>query len=482
MSSTLIRMIRFLVTSVVSLLAACATGGAESGTNPNACGGTGQTCCAPATGKNPCERNTLQCESASQTCRLRVGEGTCSDADDCFGTAACNAATSRCCLPNGTFSNDPTLCCSGFTDRSGECTSYPMLPTNCGRAGLECCDLSEEVEDLVGSRCPGEGLGSAGKLLCSRGFCYECGGAGQPCCNGACERGSCELDRCGESGAPNTTWCDEAGEACCRGEDGTESCAGGLSCVDRRCSTRAPTDECEQYTTRGCEACAAGRTSTGRFCGWCGDRCTSGSAVGSTDGTCTPMAGNWIDSVTQCPAPRFCSEIRSCGACADGSHGLDCVWCDRPSGGAAPGCVAGSSNTSPAELSLEGGLMASERETTLEASVTGGGCVDDVVLTIAAPTTLTGLSFQITPPAGEPRSSAGAASITLTGGAGTSSATRGRNASGVWKVRVSRAAAAEGATLEPLTLQGTLRVNRAACANLCGAGESEVVRDASMCR
>lgn len=474
-------MYRWIFGASLGLLVACANGGG-GGANPSACGGIGEACCVPSTGENPCERNTLQCESADQTCRLRVGEGSCSESDDCFGTAQCNAASARCCLPDGVFSTDPTLCCSGFADRMGECTAYPELPSNCGRAGLECCDLSEEAEDLIGTRCPGEGLGSADKLLCARGFCYDCGGPGERCCNGTCERGTCEFDRCGDSGPPNTTWCDEAGEACCRAEDGTESCAGGLTCAEGRCSTRAPVDECDTYTARGCEACTGGRTSTGRFCGWCGDRCVSGTSSGSSDGTCTPLAGNWFESVSQCPAPRFCSELRSCDACAGGSHGLDCVWCDRPTGGSAPSCVSGSSDTSPAELNLEGGLTVAGRDTTLEASATGGGCVDDVVLTITAPTTLTGLTFQITPPPGAPASSARATEVSISAaGTGTSTAFRGRTAAGAWKVRVARTAEA-AAMGEAVPVVGTLRINRAACANLCGAGESEVVRDASMCR
>lgn len=448
-------------------LFACATGGEN--TNPNACGGVGQACCAPSTGASPCERTTLQCESADQTCRLRAGEGSCAGPHDCFGTAQCDAANARCCLPDGVFSNDPTLCCSGFADRRSECTAYPTLDANCGRAGMECCDLSAEVEELIGTRCPGEGLGSSTKLMCSRGFCYECGGPGQPCCNGGCERGMCRFDVCGSTGPSNTTWCDEAGETCCRNEDGSEMCAGSLSCVNHRCSTRAPGDECDELSARGCEACAAGRTSDGRFCGWCGDRCVSGSAAGSVDGMCTPMRGNWIESVSQCPAPRFCSELRSCDACAGGGHGLDCVWCDRPTGGStAPSCVSGSSNTAVTEHAIDAGLM--DRSVEVGLSVDEGGCVDEVQLSIASPSPVTGLTFAIIPPAGA------RTSVTLSDGSVTSSAFRGRSAGGLWRVTVSRSGG------DPIAIQGTFRVTRTACTNLCGSGDSEVVRDASMCR
>lgn len=85
-----------------------------------------------------------------------------------------------------------------------------------------------------------------------------------------------------------------------------------------------PTDACAASTT--CSACTALPS-----CGWCANRCVTGTSSGGA--TCTTAAGTWAWTASQCarttptppPPTDACASSTDCAAC---TARASCGWCD----------------------------------------------------------------------------------------------------------------------------------------------------------
>jgi hypothetical protein len=298
-----------------------------------ACGSSGQGCCANSTcgGGLSCIGGSCVNPCGNGTCEAKYGEncGTC--AQDC-GCASDQLCSGNQCVK---------ACGDGVCDASrGEnCTT---CAADCGCAGSTICDATHACV----------GCGMAQSPCCANSQCLlglEClgGTCVAPCGDGTCDAvggescTTCVLDCACAAGTvcgPASTCqnCGGVGNLCCAGQ----SCGNGLVCGSMgTCANPCGDGVCEASRGETCTTCAvdcgcgAGKHCQADACLACGgggavccdgNLCNSGFMCGS-QGTCTPAntCGNGVcesargETCTTCPADCGCPMQQTCvaGAC-----------------------------------------------------------------------------------------------------------------------------------------------------------------------
>jgi len=288
----------------------CGAGNVCNAGTCRACGGPGQACCSNTCAGGGC--------CSSGICLASGDDGpnagtVCSDGSivSCGGTAQpCCArntcSTSRCCVGGRCIASGNSCGSTLGTCNTNRCTGG--TPPSCGTSGLACCpgnpNGAGNASDFctqTGTACdPGSGVG-----------CRNCGGTGQPCCDGqVCLSGGCcdaSSHQCIQIGAN----CPGAQGVCllggCQsgacGRLGAPCCGGGVSCT-------APSSTCSNGTCVACggsgQPCCPPNRGSG---GYCGEPfvCQTGTnrcvACGATSNAC--CAGS-VCTMTACGATNVC--------------------------------------------------------------------------------------------------------------------------------------------------------------------------------
>jgi len=180
----------------------------------SACGGVGEHCCDPASGKDPCESNDLICKvdlvlggNTCQKCGDRT-EWCCGTGDPCISPYECQAdgrcgwpdttcgyPGDRCCMSDGGFDVPCTVdisycfCYGGGICEGGAAVNGCYLP-ECGKPGQNCCENSSKTNNCnatnwatcyceTGSTCELSANTSSGTECIDQDVC---GGLDQVCC------------------------------------------------------------------------------------------------------------------------------------------------------------------------------------------------------------------------------------------------------------------------------------------------------------
>lgn len=199
-------------------------------------------------------------------------------------------------------------------------------------------DLTLPVVDLAGQSC-----GTVGSYCCPGNVCQgsrctnsicqsDCGGPGQPCCQGtSCAPGFvCNGSSvCVLCGVPGEACCarNDCGSGCC--ENGScvgagDSCANGMACSNGACGScgakNAPCCANRQCTAPGTLCIGAGVGTCGD-CGGNGQNCclnntcvTDNVCSGGICSACTPVGCTPLNSLCG-PTPRSCGGPIECGGC-----------------------------------------------------------------------------------------------------------------------------------------------------------------------
>ncbi len=303
----------------------------DTGTVPDTCahcGGPGEICCA--TGPQcsapwySCQSGKcLPCGNESQSC-CRDSAGILPVPNDCNNSSAirpiecqssvciykepiCGDIDQPCCsTPLHPFAC-PTSAIPPAANPNAFCNSS-LFCQQCGLDGIGCCPASP------GPRCPSQG---AQNLSCNttspipaNHACYNCGGAGQPCCDGVgCSSGAmCDpvLKTCVECGTANSACCLNAAsglyDVCTASGTFCNSTAKCQPCGTDGAACCQPNNLCPNAGTQNlsCDvSIIPPATAPALLCYNCGalsQRCCGG------------MGGS-------CASPSFCNSTGMCATC-----------------------------------------------------------------------------------------------------------------------------------------------------------------------